>query len=311
MPRGFVLGPWAKEDLGLPHLVERFRQNAIDGEMLADLAEEDFVGELGLTKLQAKKIMVSLGLVCASRPCIPFPNSHCGLGCIDVRRKPMHIAHKHRAHRTCGRDPPLAGETTRGWGPSGSCVSVVKQVVQHGMCFCMCMCSWQGEPDAQRVPRLASIRVRRDYVGKGNQTPRGKECENVRRFEYIRVSRDYSVCSPLLARSSFQGIRTLLRSPCTVHKLRVSEGFMGKAAAKCAQRRKPKGRPSGHVASPGARSCRGHWCHGEGESTVRCPSKAHPRCFPCEFHLVPQAAREAHSHQGGRGGKLRLWPPLC
>lgn len=45
------------EELELTHLAARIRANAVDGETLMGLAEEDFVRDLGLTKLQAKKIM--------------------------------------------------------------------------------------------------------------------------------------------------------------------------------------------------------------------------------------------------------------
>lgn len=44
------------ETLSLGHIAERFRDNGVDGEFLAELSEEDLVTELGLTKLQAKKI---------------------------------------------------------------------------------------------------------------------------------------------------------------------------------------------------------------------------------------------------------------
>ena len=43
--------------LCLGHLSERFRENGVDGEFLSELSQEDLVGELGLSKLQAKKII--------------------------------------------------------------------------------------------------------------------------------------------------------------------------------------------------------------------------------------------------------------
>lgn len=45
------------DNLGLGHAAAAFRRDAIDGRMLAELCEEDFVGELGLTRLQARKVM--------------------------------------------------------------------------------------------------------------------------------------------------------------------------------------------------------------------------------------------------------------
>ena len=42
--------------LELGHLAPGFRSNGIDGKMLLELSEEELVGELGLTKLQAKKV---------------------------------------------------------------------------------------------------------------------------------------------------------------------------------------------------------------------------------------------------------------
>lgn len=42
--------------LSLGHLAERFQINAVDGEFLSELSEEELVTELGMTKLQAKKV---------------------------------------------------------------------------------------------------------------------------------------------------------------------------------------------------------------------------------------------------------------
>merc|ERR1712151_1050348 len=44
------------ETLGFGHIVEAFRDNGVDGEMLAGLSEEELCAELKLTKLQAKKV---------------------------------------------------------------------------------------------------------------------------------------------------------------------------------------------------------------------------------------------------------------
>lgn len=49
------------ESLALPHLAERFRENAVDGQMLLGLTEDDLVRELGVSRLQAKKIMTRMG----------------------------------------------------------------------------------------------------------------------------------------------------------------------------------------------------------------------------------------------------------
>jgi len=43
--------------LSLGHLADQFRANGVDGEMLLALTEEELIGELGLQKLQAKKVM--------------------------------------------------------------------------------------------------------------------------------------------------------------------------------------------------------------------------------------------------------------
>ena len=47
-------------DLGLGHISEKFRENAVDGQMLLDLSEEDMCAELGLQKLQARKVVQRL-----------------------------------------------------------------------------------------------------------------------------------------------------------------------------------------------------------------------------------------------------------
>ena len=44
------------ENLELSHVIEAFRDNAVDGRMLASLSEEDLVAELGLKPLQARKV---------------------------------------------------------------------------------------------------------------------------------------------------------------------------------------------------------------------------------------------------------------
>lgn len=46
--------------LELGHLAERFRDNGIDGALLKDLTEQEFMSELGLTKLQARKLMTRM-----------------------------------------------------------------------------------------------------------------------------------------------------------------------------------------------------------------------------------------------------------
>ena len=44
------------DTLSLGHLSECFRENGVDGSFLAELSEDELRGELGLTRLQAKKI---------------------------------------------------------------------------------------------------------------------------------------------------------------------------------------------------------------------------------------------------------------
>ena len=46
--------------LGLGHVSEAFRANGVDGAFLDTLSEEDLVQELGLSKLQARKVMSRL-----------------------------------------------------------------------------------------------------------------------------------------------------------------------------------------------------------------------------------------------------------
>ena len=50
------------QELELGHVTEMFRQNAVDGAMLMDLSEADLVSELGLARLQARKINLRLQL---------------------------------------------------------------------------------------------------------------------------------------------------------------------------------------------------------------------------------------------------------
>ena len=44
------------ESLSLGHVKDKFIENAIDGRFLMELSEEDLTAELGLTKLQARKV---------------------------------------------------------------------------------------------------------------------------------------------------------------------------------------------------------------------------------------------------------------
>jgi len=44
------------EDLQLGHVAKKFVEDAVDGAMLLNLSDEDLVSELGLSKLQAKKV---------------------------------------------------------------------------------------------------------------------------------------------------------------------------------------------------------------------------------------------------------------
>ncbi len=49
------------DSIGLAHVKEAFEKNAVDGEMLVELSVEDLQTELGLTKLQAKKVKGRVG----------------------------------------------------------------------------------------------------------------------------------------------------------------------------------------------------------------------------------------------------------
>ena len=44
--------------IGFCNLTDHFRTNAVDGEFLGELSEDELVTELALTKLQAKKVMI-------------------------------------------------------------------------------------------------------------------------------------------------------------------------------------------------------------------------------------------------------------
>ena len=46
--------------LGLSHVSEPFRANGVDGALLETLSEADLTQELGLTKLQARKVFSRL-----------------------------------------------------------------------------------------------------------------------------------------------------------------------------------------------------------------------------------------------------------
>ena len=59
-------------DLGLGQLEISFRSNAVDGRLLAELSEAELVSELGMTKLQAKKLASRL-------PQLQIPQFHCSL----------------------------------------------------------------------------------------------------------------------------------------------------------------------------------------------------------------------------------------
>eukprot|EP00811_Abedinium_folium_P009881 NODE_19137_length_858_cov_5.344733.p1 GENE.NODE_19137_length_858_cov_5.344733~~NODE_19137_length_858_cov_5.344733.p1 ORF type:complete len:204 (+),score=70.14 NODE_19137_length_858_cov_5.344733:48-614(+) len=48
------------EGLGLGQKAAKFREDAVDGGMLASLSEDDLVSELGLSKLQARKVIQRL-----------------------------------------------------------------------------------------------------------------------------------------------------------------------------------------------------------------------------------------------------------
>ena len=46
--------------LELSHVAEKFKMNGIDGPFLQELSEGDLVSEIGLTKLQARKVLTRL-----------------------------------------------------------------------------------------------------------------------------------------------------------------------------------------------------------------------------------------------------------
>ena len=52
--------------LELGHVEELFRTNGVDGDMLKDMSEDDLRTELGLTRLQARKVQRRFGLLLAS-----------------------------------------------------------------------------------------------------------------------------------------------------------------------------------------------------------------------------------------------------
>ena len=47
--------------LELEHVAEQFVSNGVEGQMLLDLSQDDLQQELGLTKLQARKVKRRLG----------------------------------------------------------------------------------------------------------------------------------------------------------------------------------------------------------------------------------------------------------
>ena len=44
------------DEIDLGHLAPRFRENVVDGAFLADISQQDLVSELGLTRLQARRL---------------------------------------------------------------------------------------------------------------------------------------------------------------------------------------------------------------------------------------------------------------
>jgi hypothetical protein len=44
-------------EIELGHLAPRFRENGVDGACLADLTRQELVSELGLTQLQARRLI--------------------------------------------------------------------------------------------------------------------------------------------------------------------------------------------------------------------------------------------------------------
>ena len=54
--------------LGLSHVAGKFEENAVSGEDLLKLSEEDFIQELGLTKLQTSKIIRAIKKIVPPAP---------------------------------------------------------------------------------------------------------------------------------------------------------------------------------------------------------------------------------------------------
>jgi hypothetical protein len=54
--------------LGLSHEAGKFEKNAVNGEDLLKLSEEDFIQELGLTKLQTSKIIRAIKKIVPPAP---------------------------------------------------------------------------------------------------------------------------------------------------------------------------------------------------------------------------------------------------
>ena len=48
------------EGIGLPQLEARVRESAVDGELLCSLSKDELVADLGLTALQAMKVLQRL-----------------------------------------------------------------------------------------------------------------------------------------------------------------------------------------------------------------------------------------------------------
>ena len=62
-PKRMLCLAWTVDDvcryiihLELGHVIEAFRENGVDGRMLASLSEADLISELGLKPLQARKV---------------------------------------------------------------------------------------------------------------------------------------------------------------------------------------------------------------------------------------------------------------
>ena len=73
-PPGAV-GDWDVSDviqfmhfLKLGHEAGKFEKNAVDGECLLECSEEDFIQELGLTKIQTGKIIRAIKKIVSPRP---------------------------------------------------------------------------------------------------------------------------------------------------------------------------------------------------------------------------------------------------